>query len=172
MTLADRIVVLKDGRVEPVGTPMELYHHPGNLFVAQFIGSPAMNIVPAIVEKAGATTKIAITGGLKADVPVATPADANGASISFGVRPEDLRLAPGDNVLFEGRIDYIEQLGEVQLVYLDIGRSDTPLVVKLPGYTEVKRDQVLKVDADPGTLHIFNAEGRSFARVAPAAKAA
>ena len=76
MTLADRIVVLKDGRVEQVGTPMELYHHPGNLFVAQFIGSPAMNIVPATVEKTGANTEIAITGGLKAVVPVATPADA------------------------------------------------------------------------------------------------
>ncbi|HEY6632321.1 MAG TPA: sn-glycerol-3-phosphate ABC transporter ATP-binding protein UgpC [Rhizobiaceae bacterium] len=172
MTLADRIVVLKDGRVEQVGTPMELYHHPGNLFVAQFIGSPAMNIVPATIEKAGATTAIAITGGLKANVPVATPADANGASISFGVRPEDLRIATGDNVLFEGRVDYIEQLGEVQLVYLDIGRADAPLVVKLPGYTELKRDQVLKVGADPGTLHIFNAEGRSFARVASTAKAA
>jgi ABC-type sugar transport system ATPase subunit len=172
MTLADRIVVLKDGRVEQVGTPMELYHHPGNLFVAQFIGSPAMNIVPATVEKAGATTSIAITGGLKANVPVATPADAAGASISFGVRPEDLRIATGDNVLFEGRVDYIEQLGEVQLVYLDIGRADAPLVVKLPGYTEIKRDQVLKVDADPGTLHIFNAGGRSFARDQVPAKAA
>jgi len=172
MTLADRIVVLKDGRVEQVGTPMELYHHPGNLFVAQFIGSPAMNIVPATIEKPGATTTIAIDGGLKAHVPVATPADASGSSISFGVRPEDLRIATGDQVLFEGRVDYIEQLGEVQLVYLHIGRADAPLVVKLPGYAEVKRDQMLKVDADPATLHIFNAEGRSFARDRTTAKAA
>ena len=172
MTLADRIVVLKDGRVEQVGTPMELYHHPGNLFVAQFIGSPAMNIVPATIEKAGASTSISITGGLKADVPVATPADAAGTSISFGVRPEDLRLATGDAVLFEGKVDYVEQLGEVQLVYLDIGRPDSPLVVKLPGNAPVKRGEVLKVDADPGTLHIFNAEGRSFAREAASAIAA
>ena len=172
MTLADRIVVLKDGRVEQVGTPMELYHHPGNLFVAQFIGSPAMNIVPATIENPGATTAIAITGGLKAEVPVATPADAKGASISFGVRPEDLRLASGDNVLFEGRVDYVEQLGEVQLVYLDIGRADAPLVVKLPGNATVKRGESLKVDADPGTLHIFNADGRSFAREQAPAKAA
>jgi ABC-type sugar transport system ATPase subunit len=62
MTLADRIVVLKDGVVEQVGTPMELYHHPGNLFVAQFIGSPAMNIVPATIEKPGAATVIAVGG--------------------------------------------------------------------------------------------------------------
>ncbi|RLP27668.1 sn-glycerol-3-phosphate ABC transporter ATP-binding protein UgpC [Mesorhizobium sp. YM1C-6-2] len=172
MTLADRIVVLKDGRVEQVGTPMELYHHPGNLFVAQFIGSPAMNIVSATVEKAGLVTAIAIDGGLKAEVPVATPDDAGGAKISFGVRPEDLRIANGGNVLFEGRVDYIEQLGEVQLVYLDIGRADVPLVVKLPGNSVLKRGESLKVDADPGTLHIFNADGRSYAREQTAAKAA
>jgi ABC-type sugar transport system ATPase subunit len=171
MTLADRIVVLKDGRVEQVGTPMELYHHPGNLFVAQFIGSPAMNIVPAKVEKPGVSTTIAV-GDRKVNVPVSTPADAVGTSISFGVRPEDLRIATSEHVLFEGRVDYVEQLGEVQLVYLDIGRADVPLVVKLPGNAEVKRDAVLKVDADPGTLHIFNAEGRSFAREQTTAKAA
>jgi ABC-type sugar transport system ATPase subunit len=171
MTLADRIVVLKDGYVEQVGTPMELYHHPGNLFVAQFIGSPAMNIVPATVEKPGPATVIAV-GDRRVSVPVSTPADAAGTSISFGVRPEDLRIATGDHVLFEGRVDYVEQLGEVQLVYLDIGRADAPLVVKLPGNAEVKRDAVLKVDADPGTLHIFNADGRSFAREQTSAKAA
>jgi multiple sugar transport system ATP-binding protein/alpha-glucoside transport system ATP-binding protein len=171
MTLADRIVVLKDGRVEQVGTPMELYHHPGNLFVAQFIGSPAMNIVPASVEKAGATTTIAIDGR-RIEVPVATPADANGTGISFGVRPEDLRIAASDHVLFEGKVDYVEQLGEVQLVYLDIGRPDAPLVVKLPGNTPVKRGETLKIDADPDTLHIFNADGRSFARAQAPAKAA
>ena len=76
------------------------------------------------------------------------------------------------NVLFEGRVDYVEQLGEVQLVYLDIGRADAPLVVKLPGGSDVKRDAVLRVDADPGTLHIFNSEGRSFAREQAPAKAA
>ena len=75
-------------------------------------------------------------------------------------------------MLFEGTVDYVEQLGEVQLVYLDIGRADLPLVVKLPGNAEVKRDAVLKLDADAGTLHIFDAEGRSFAREQTQAKAA
>jgi multiple sugar transport system ATP-binding protein/alpha-glucoside transport system ATP-binding protein len=172
MTLADRIVVLKDGRIEQVGSPMELYHHPGNLFVAQFIGSPAMNIVPATVEKAGAATVIAHVGGRKVDVPVATPASAAGMAISFGVRPEDLRIATGKNVLFEGRIDYVEQLGEVQMVYLDIGRAEVPLVVKLPGNAEIKRDSTLQLEADADTLHIFDADGRSFARTQSAVRAA
>src|SRR5690349_13713049 len=113
MTLADRIVVLKDGRVEQVGTPMELYKRPGNLFVAQFIGSPAMNILPATLSKPGLPSQVDVFGR-KISVPVSTPAESVGSTISFGVRPEDLSLATGDNFLFEGLIDYIEQLGEVQ----------------------------------------------------------
>jgi multiple sugar transport system ATP-binding protein/alpha-glucoside transport system ATP-binding protein len=164
MTLADRIVVLKSGRIEQVGTPMELYHHPGNLFVAQFIGSPAMNILPASVERAGATTAISYAAGGRTEVPAATPADAKGATISLGVRPEDLRVATGELALFEGRVDYIEQLGEVQLIYVDIGRRDQPLVAKLPGNADIGRNVTVRLAADPGSLHIFDAEGRSFSR--------
>jgi ABC-type sugar transport system ATPase subunit len=172
MTLADRIVVLKDGRIEQVGTPMELYHHPGNLFVAQFIGSPAMNILPATVESAGAETVVSHAAARKAAVPVATPPESRGASISFGVRPEDLRIAATERALFEGRVDYVEQLGEVQLIYVDIGRPEQPLVAKLPGSAVVGRNTEVRLDADPWALHIFDAEGRSFARAQSPARAA
>ena len=147
MTLADRIVVLKDGHIEQVGSPMELYKNPGNLFVAQFIGSPAMNILPAKIDKAGAQTVVSHVGGRTATLPIATPASAAGTAVSFGVRPEDLAVATGSSYLFEGLIDYVEQLGEVQLVYVDIGRPDIPLVVKLPGNAEVKRGDTLRLDA-------------------------
>ncbi len=171
MTLADRIVVLKEGRIEQVGSPMELYKRPGNLFVAQFIGSPAMNILPAKIEKAGSHTAVSHIGG-KATVPIATPASAQGAEISFGVRPEDLYVAKGSS-MFEGKVDYIEQLGEVQLVYLDIGRGiELPLIAKLPGNATVERNAVMKLDADPGDLHIFDANGSSFVSHAPQVKAA
>src|SRR5689334_13316196 len=112
MTLADRIVVLKEGHIEQVGTPMDLYKRPGNLFVAQFIGSPAMNILPGKIEKAGNPTIISHVGGRKATVPIATPASAQGAAVSFGVRPEDLIFGDGGETLFEGPVDYVEQLGE------------------------------------------------------------
>ncbi|RWL83022.1 MAG: sn-glycerol-3-phosphate ABC transporter ATP-binding protein UgpC [Mesorhizobium sp.] len=172
MTLADRIVVLKDGVVEQVGTPMELYKRPGNLFVAQFIGSPAMNILPAKIEKAGNPTVVCHVGDRKATVPIATPASANGAAVSFGVRPEDLAIATGADYLFEGKVDYIEQLGEVQLVYIDIGRADLPLVAKLPGNVEVKRGETLRLNASAGDLHIFDADGHSFTLHREEAKAA
>ena len=166
MTLADRIVVLKDGHIEQVGTPMELYKNPGNLFVAQFIGSPAMNILPAKIEKAGAQTVVSHVGGRTAT------ASAAGSAVSFGVRPEDLAVATGSSYLFEGLIDYVEQLGEVQLVYVDIGRPDLPLVVKLPGNTEVKRGDTLRLDAAAIDLHIFDGEGHSFAPRTVVAQAA
>ncbi len=172
MTLADRIVVLKDGYVEQVGTPMDLYKNPGNLFVAQFIGSPSMNILPGTIEKTGKTTVVKHVGGRNANVPIETPADAAGAAVSFGVRPEDLSIATGADYLFEGVIDYVEQLGEVQLIYLDIGRADEPLVTKLPGNAVVERGTKLKLTADAGDLHIFDDNGHSFATMVAPAKAA
>jgi multiple sugar transport system ATP-binding protein/alpha-glucoside transport system ATP-binding protein len=172
MTLADRIVVLKDGHIEQVGTPMDLYKKPGNLFVAQFIGSPAMNILPATIVTAGKTTVVDHVGGRKATVPIASPASAKGSAISFGVRPEDLFVATGADYLFEGKVDYVEQLGEVQLVYVDIGRGDQPLVTKLPGNVEVKRGSTLKLTANAEDLHIFDSTGRSFAHADAVAEAA
>jgi multiple sugar transport system ATP-binding protein/alpha-glucoside transport system ATP-binding protein len=172
MTLADRIVVLKDGYIEQVGSPMELYKNPGNLFVAQFIGSPAMNILPAKIDKAGAQTAISHVGGRTVTLPIATPASAAGTAVSFGVRPEDLAVATGPSYLFEGLIDYVEQLGEVQLVYVDIGRADIPLVVKLPGNAAVKRGDTLRLDAAATDLHIFDGEGHTFAPRTVVAQAA
>jgi multiple sugar transport system ATP-binding protein/alpha-glucoside transport system ATP-binding protein len=171
MTLADRIVVLKDGRIEQVGTPMELYQHPGNLFVAQFIGSPAMNILPATIVKPGMPS-LAEVSGRKISVPVSTPPEAAGGAISFGVRPEDLGVAAAGEPLFEGRVDYIEQLGEVQLVYVDIGRENQPIVAKLPGSAQITRGETMRLSADAGRLHIFDANGLSYARPRIEAKAA
>ena len=171
MTLADRIVVLKDGRIEQVGSPLELYRHPGNLFVAQFIGSPAMNILPAKVATAGASTVVDLLGR-KVALPVATPADAAGSAVSFGVRPEDLSVTTSDDYVVEGKVDYLEQLGEVQLIYLDIGRTGEPLVAKAPGDAVIKRGETLRMTANPGDLHIFDAAGLSYARARLEAKAA
>jgi len=163
MTLADRIVVLRDGRIEQVGTPMELYKQPANLFVAQFIGSPAMNVLSGTIQSAGASTSVKLSGGAIAHVPIKTPLAANGEKVSFGVRPEDLHIAQdiGDGVLFEGKPHFIEQLGEVQLVYVDIGSGEQPLIAKLPGGLEVKRGTVLRLTASPEDLFIFDENGHS-----------
>jgi multiple sugar transport system ATP-binding protein/alpha-glucoside transport system ATP-binding protein len=165
MTLADRIVVLKDGRIEQVGTPMELYKKPSNLFVAQFIGSPAMNILSATIEGTGAQTIVQLQRGERIEIEASTAALGVGETVHLGVRPEDLRLAVGnqDSGVVEGRLDYIEQLGEVQLAYIDIGRTDQPLIAKLPGGQAVTRGATLRLTADPENLYLFSQDGRSLA---------
>ncbi|KAB0680747.1 ABC transporter ATP-binding protein [Aureimonas leprariae] len=160
MTLADRIVVLNGGRVEQVGTPMELYHHPDNLFVAGFIGSPAMNVVEARVGDGGS---IELGGGAKVAASVDVPANARGQGVKLGVRPEDLEISSGGQALFAGKVDLVEKLGEVTLIYVDIGAAE-PIVAKLEGESAVRRGEDVRLSASPDALHVFGADGRAFRR--------
>jgi alpha-glucoside transport system ATP-binding protein len=164
MTLADRIVVLSAGRVEQVGPPLELYERPANLFVARFIGSPAMNIMPVTVIGTGDATRIKLKDGSEVTVDVATAASEQGKSASFGVRPEDLAIAAGDDFLFEGNVEIVEALGEVTLLYVKGPVEEEPVVVKLPGIVDVKKGQTLRFSADKTKLHLFDAEGQTYRR--------
>ncbi|KQQ58299.1 ABC transporter ATP-binding protein [Rhizobium sp. Leaf311] len=164
MTLADRIVVLNAGRVEQVGAPLELYENPANLFVARFIGSPAMNIIPAKITASGARTSIELVGGKTLSVDIATSESEKGKSASFGVRPEDLAIATGDEYLFEGKVSIVEALGEVTLLYLEAPDGQEPIIVKIPGIAEVKKGQLLRFSAPSQKLHLFDGEGRTYRR--------
>ncbi len=164
MTLADRIVVLNAGRVEQVGAPLELYENPANLFVARFIGSPAMNIIPAEITASGARTSIELVGGKTLSVDIATNESEKGKSASFGVRPEDLAVATGDEYLFEGKVSIVEALGEVTLLYLEAPDGQEPIIVKIPGIAEVKKGQLLRFSAPSQKLHLFDGEGRTYRR--------
>ncbi|MGL3605889.1 ABC transporter ATP-binding protein [Rhizobium sp. G187] len=165
MTLADRIVVLSAGRIEQVGPPLELYERPANLFVAQFIGSPAMNIMPATITATGAATTIKLRDGSEVSVDLATAATEQGKAASFGVRPEDLAIATGPDFLFEGTVTIVEALGEVTMLYVN-GPSveDEPVVVKLPGIVAVKKGETLRFAADRTKLHLFDADGKTYRR--------
>ncbi|WP_071796172.1 ABC transporter ATP-binding protein [Natronohydrobacter thiooxidans] len=136
MTLADRIVVMNAGRIEQVGTPMELYHRPANEFVAQFIGSPAMNVLPAEEIANGNFGPRAKT---------------------VGIRPEDLRLVDSEP-LITGKVLLVEQLGEVTLAYArtETGRS---ISVKLPGDHAIARDDVISIGAPLEKVHCFDQDG-------------
>ena len=111
MTLADRIVVLRNGRIEQVGTPMELYERPQNTFVAQFIGSPKMNFFRS------------------SDIDAGSRARFNHET-TLGVRPEHLRICAQEPTLVSGRLELIEQFGEYALVHL-ITDEGTEFTVKL-----------------------------------------
>ncbi|TAX58873.1 sn-glycerol-3-phosphate ABC transporter ATP-binding protein UgpC [Rhizobium leguminosarum] len=162
MTLADRIVVLSAGNIEQVGAPLDLYERPANLFVAKFIGSPAMNIIPATVAGTGSQTTVTLTGGMSVTLDVATDASEMGKQASFGVRPEDLRVADGADYLFEGEVSIVEALGEVTLLYIEGLVPGEPIVVKLPGIYDVTKGQRMRFAADRQKLHLFDATGHTY----------
>ncbi|QPB20313.1 sn-glycerol-3-phosphate ABC transporter ATP-binding protein UgpC [Rhizobium sp. 007] len=164
MTLADRIVVLSAGHIEQVGAPLELYERPANLFVAKFIGSPAMNIIPSTITEAGATTTITLKGGRSVALDIPTAASEKGKTASFGVRPEDLQIANGDDYTFEGEVSIVEALGEVTLLYIEGLMPGEPIIVKLPGITDIKKGQKMRFAADRSKLHLFDAEGHTYRR--------
>jgi alpha-glucoside transport system ATP-binding protein len=164
MTLADRIVVLSAGHIEQVGPPLELYERPANLFVAQFIGSPAMNIVPVKIEDTGDVTRVSLAGGAAVSVPIATAASEKGKPASFGIRPEDLTLTTGDNYLFEGTVDIVEALGEVTLLYLEDLTDGEPLIAKLPGIVDIRKGQKVRLAAEGSKLHLFDGNGKTYRR--------
>ncbi|MDO5647545.1 ABC transporter ATP-binding protein [Paracoccus sp. (in: a-proteobacteria)] len=159
MTLADRIVVLAGGGIAQVGAPLELYERPVNEFVAQFIGSPAMNLLPGKITGkgtgTGAMTTVTLDGGLTAQVAIPTDAGDMGKAVNLGVRPEDMRKTDGP-ALFEGVVDLTEALGEVTLHYFGTGSGKTPIVAKLPGIHTGQNGQMLRLTADPAALHLFH----------------
>ncbi len=154
MTLASRIVVLADKGIAQVGSPLELYERPRNEFVAQFIGSPAMNLWRGKVAQTGAQTRVVLDGGgeVLADIPT-TPEDA-GLAVSVGVRPEDMRPADG-TPLFSGTVDYTELLGEVTQVYFNVDKAGNGIIAKLPGIVHNLRGNELRLSADPAKVHLF-----------------
>lgn len=160
MTLADRIVVLSAGKIEQVGAPIELYERPSNLFVAKFIGSPAMNILTGEISATGKSTTV-IVDGRKINVPIASSASAKGEAIFLGVRPEDLFAAKGKKGMFEAEVNHIESLGETTNVFAENIACDEPLVVKLQGIQQVPKGSTLQLDADLNKLHLFDSAGKS-----------
>ncbi|HEX5935007.1 MAG TPA: sn-glycerol-3-phosphate ABC transporter ATP-binding protein UgpC [Pseudorhizobium sp.] len=162
MTLADRIVVLSAGRIEQVGAPLELYERPENLFVARFIGSPAMNIIPVTISHTGETTTVALAGGKTVSVPIATGAAEAGKSASFGVRPEDLTVSNNGEFLFEGRIAIVEALGEVTLLYLEEVGDQEPVIAKIPGVFAARKGDTVRLSASADKLHLFDSEGKTY----------
>lgn len=154
MTLASRIVVLANKGIAQVGTPLELYEHPENEFVAQFIGSPAMNFWPGEVVATGAQTRVKLAKGCEAvsDVPT-TEADM-GLKVNVGVRPEDLHSTEGTPI-FTGTVDFTEILGEVTQLYFD-ATSGEPEIAKLPGIVHGLRGKEISLTANADKVHLFS----------------
>jgi multiple sugar transport system ATP-binding protein len=134
MTLADRICVLRDGRVEQVGTPAELYDRPNSTFVAGFIGSPKMNFLDGALAR------------------------AHGAD-TVGIRSEHVDVVPEGQGIWTGTVIHAEDLGSDNFLFVDIGATE-PLIVRQPGKVAITDGARVSLSPKPGMLHRFNADGR------------
>jgi multiple sugar transport system ATP-binding protein len=159
MTMADRIVVMHDGIIEQIGTPLELFDHPRNLFVAQFIGSPAMNVLPGVVAHDHGQWHVVVDGqrwpapslsGLKV-----------GQSVHFGIRPTDLKLSE-DGQGVPAEVTLVEPTGSETELMLRCGERNLVMVVH--GRTSVQSGDPVHLTIDPGRAHLF--DGSSEQRIA------
>lgn len=157
MTLASRIVVLANKSIAQVGTPLELYEMPENEFVAQFIGSPAMNLLSGTITETGDRTVVKLKGGGTAVSAVPTTEADKGLSVNVGVRPEDL-VTVDTTPIFSGEVTITEALGEVTILYFNDVKEK--LISKLPGIHKSLRGQTVHLGAVPEKVHLF-ADGKS-----------
>lgn len=154
MTLADKIVIMKDGYIEQVGSPEEVFARPRNLFVATFIGSPAMNLLPASVQ-ARDGRPILISDSLVFDVPAALASTLKPAqNVTIGVRPSDINLV-GDDEGHSASIEVTEYLGTEALLNLKIGNQE--IVAQVPAAHRPTQDKTLaRIAFDSRHLHVFD----------------
>ncbi|MEN9629983.1 MAG: hypothetical protein RJA10_3211 [Pseudomonadota bacterium] len=148
MTMADRIVVMHDGIIEQIGTPLELFDRPGNLFVAQFIGSPAMNVFKGML---GAGSVEAL--GARWPVPAALGATA-GREVHYGIRPTDLVIASEG---IAAKVVVVEPTGAETELLLEVGGQQ--LVVVMHGRTAAKPDDTVYLQVDADKAHVFDGQG-------------
>jgi multiple sugar transport system ATP-binding protein len=163
MTLADRIVVLNAGAVEQFGTPLELYQHPQNLFVAGFIGSPKMNFLQGeIVGGSDNAVTVRLADGSSVLAPGGHDA-RDGEKVTLGVRPEHLLEGGGGDSELTGHVVAVERLGGETYIYLERG-ADEPLVVKSDGASKARVAEVLPIGVPASACYLFDSDGHAFAR--------
>lgn len=159
--MADRIVVLNAGRVEQFGTPMELYHHPASKFVAQFIGQPNMNLLPARVRTAtSAGLSVELPGGSVMVLPVDTTNASEGDTVEVGIRPEDVSLGGSEIDL---NVNVLERLGGESVTYGTV-TGDHKFCAVLDGTAPVREGSTVSVGITPADCHVFDAQGRVLRR--------
>jgi multiple sugar transport system ATP-binding protein len=164
MTLADRIVVLSAGKIEQVGTPLELYEHPNDLFVAGFIGSPRMNFISAVVQQASATqAKVTLQDGSTVHCAVDASTAQAGDKVTLGVRPEHFQQGHADNAL-QTKVTFVESLGSTTHAYCSFPGTEDGLTCELDGRSKVKGGDSLQLGVPAASCYLFDAQGKAFKR--------
>uniref|UniRef100_UPI001F59406C ABC transporter ATP-binding protein n=1 Tax=Sphingomonas sp. TREG-RG-20F-R18-01 TaxID=2914982 RepID=UPI001F59406C len=163
MTLANRIVVMAQGRIEQVGAPLDLYRAPATIRVAAAIGSPAINLLPVrIVQAEPTVVTVALPDGGICRIDAVVPQRAVGGSATLGVRPEHLHPAP-DGV-FEGQVELFERLGPLSFAHLGHGGDAAHLVAQLPHDRHVVLGETLRFAIAASDALLFDGDGAAYAR--------
>jgi ABC-type sugar transport system ATPase subunit len=165
MTLADRIIVMSDGNVEQVGSPLELYHHPSNLFVAGFIGSPKMNFIEGkLVAASAETATVELADGSVIEANVDARKGVAGAKVTVGIRPEHWRFNINGNTI-DGEVIASEHLGESTVLFLQAQGALEHLVVRADATHDAEVGERISVHLPPDRCYLFNEAGTAFRRV-------
>ncbi len=168
MTLASRIVVLNNGRIEQIGTPAEIYAAPRNLFVAGFLGSPRMNLLDGKVTKVGkGGVTVALHSGDTVTVATDAVSTTVGDAVTVGIRPEALaRATPAarGNIL-SVTVDVVESLGHTHGVYGLLSGVEAPVCALLPGALNLPAGDTLRLHFAPEDAYLFDAAGNAFTRL-------
>ncbi len=160
MTMADKIVVLNEGRVSQSGEPMKLYKSPDNLFVAGFIGSPKMNFIPVkVLDKDKNKTKLDLLGISDFTISKTSNTFEKGNNLTLGIRPEHLTVDKNLKSCWKGKVFVVEKLGSGTFLYLE--KDGDPLVVETDGDSKIKVGDIVKVGFDPKKCHLFDPSHKS-----------
>jgi len=159
MTMADQIVVMHDGIVEQRGKPLDLYDRPANLFVAGFIGSPAMNFLPGTVRRSNGAATVELADGVRMPIPRGA-AGVDGQKVVYGVRPEHLTLVEGNGL--PAKVVVVEPTGADTQVFARFGTTDmTAIFRERHGF---KPGETISLAPDEARAHLFDADtGRTLA---------
>jgi len=160
MTMADKIVVLNSGRIEQVGSPLELYNKPANRFVAGFIGNPKMNFIDGTstsADPSGVRVNLGEIGSIV--VPRAAPSGIVGQRVAVGIRPEHVTLG-GTGFTLTMTPTLIERLGIHTIAYSPLGNGE-PFTTLFDGEPDIEAGKALSVSIDPRQVHLFDADGRT-----------
>ena len=166
MTMADKIVVLNEGNVEQIGSPLDLYHKPENRFVAGFIGSPAMNFLDGSItgiSKKEVEVKIGKKSKLRTNFsPLIN--SKTGDSVKFGIRPEHCKLEGNGDCNITGKVFAVERLGGETYLYI-LTDEGTEMTVHAPGDRVVSEGEKITIGVNKLECHLFDSGGMSFDRI-------
>lgn len=167
MTLGDKIVVMHDGHIQQAGSPLELYQHPENLFVAGFIGSPKMNFLTGVVSAVhDQGLRIGIAGGQQISADVAPGNTRAGDKVTIGLRAEHLHEGTAGTEQFTARVNLVEHLGEANFIYATLSGGQD-IVVRGDGNRTVRIGEDIALSAPGSASHVFDADGLALRRLKP-----